>query len=288
MWLVIAQSENIAQVDSEVFRERLKIAAAGPLTTWLDSIGLKDTVYSALSRKSAPGPEVLVRLARASGRSIDWLLGLVDENDPRGVVGPYLRSLGEQAMPNGLGVDSLKGKIIRSPEELARVLGDATVLTTGGDRASYITEDAEFVYVKRYNVRASAGDGQYFTDENVVGRYAYQRDWWERHMPCPARECGIIECDGRSMEPDIFDREPILIHLADKGLNTDAVYVFRLREKLLVKRLQLLPDGMINVISSNKENYPPYQVHQSVFENPYDGAVIARVLGVPGDFRWIK
>lgn len=148
--------------------------------------------------------------------------------------------------------------------------------------------DPEFVYVKRYNVRASGGNGEFICEENAVGRYAYERDWWHRTMPCEPADCAIIYCDGRSMEPDILDGDPIMLTTADRGLRTDAVYVFRLGERLLVKRLQFLPGGKINVISINKEDYPPYQIDQETLESPEQGAVIGKVFGVPGGFRWIK
>lgn len=266
---MVAQSTNIAQVDSELFRERLKIAADGPLTTWLEGLGLKDTVYSALSRKSVPGPEVLVRLSMASWRSIDWLLGLTDITDQ--VRGP------EGAIRK---LDAANGRKAQESDEGRQY--------AAGGRRPYTPDDGEFVFVRRYDLKVSAGEGGYFTDEHVIGRYAYQREWWMRNMEFSAADCAIIECDGRSMEPDIYDREPMLIHLADKGMSADAVYVFRLGSRLLVKRLQVLPDGLINVISTNKENYPPYTISQDVFNDPEAGAIIARVLGVPGDFRWIK
>lgn len=246
----LAQSRSNAQIDTELFRSRLKEVAGGPLNAWLIKIGVRDTVYSALSRESVPGAETLAKIAHASGRSIDWLLGLRDDDSIKGIVG-HLRGVNEPPT------------------------------------APYINED-EFVYVKRYNVRASGGNGEFICEENAVGRYAYERDWWHRTMPCEPADCAIIYCDGRSMEPDILDGDPIMLTTADRGLRTDAVYVFRLGERLLVKRLQFLPGGKINVISSNKEDYPPYQIDQETLESPERGAVIGRVFGVPGGFRWIK
>jgi len=285
---VVAQSDNIAQVDSEAFRDRLKLAAGGPLTTWLDGLGLKDTVYSALSRKSVPGPEVLVRLSRASGRSIDWLLGLVDTSTSSpSLDGPRLPI----ATSKGLR-QALAGKVIRTPEELQSLIGEpgspgATRLSTDSPIPPYIEGDSEFVFVRRYDVRAAGGKGEFISDENVIGRYAYQREWWERNMRTAASKCAIIDYVGDSMEPDLHDGEPLMIDLSDNGMAADAVYVFRLDERLLVKRLQWLPGDLINVHSSNAR-YPAYQVSMEALQSPERGGIIGRVLGVPGEFRWIK
>ena len=258
MCLVIAQSEGNAQIDHEVFRARLKLAAGGPLNAWLDTIGVRNTVYSALSRDAVPGADTLVKISVASGRSIDWLIGLRDDDTTQGVASAYLR----------------------------RAVNQSPSHPSDGDTDSGL--GSEFVYVNRYDVRASGGNGWFTSEENVVGRYAYQRDWWERNIKAAPADCAIIDCDGRSMEPDINDGDPILIHLKDCGLNADAVYVFRLGERLLVKRLQLLPHGKINVISSNKDDYPPYQIDQAALQSPETGSVIARVFGIPGGFRWIR
>ena len=246
------------EIDHHVFHERLKIAAGGPVMAFLDRVGVRSTVNSALQREAVPGASTLAKIAAASGCSIDWLIGIRDDDTTRGVASAYLRNtVGESAAV----------PYLHDPDA---------------------SSGSEFVFVRRYDVRASGGNGHFVSEENVIGRYAYQRDWWERNIKAAPSDCAIIDCDGRSMEPDVNDGDPILINLKDKGLNTDAVYVFRLGERLLVKRLQLLPEGKINVISSNKADYPPYQIEQAMLQSPETGSVIARVLGVPGNFRWIR
>ena len=60
------------------------------------------------------------------------------------------------------------------------------------------------------------------------------------------------------MEGVLNDGDTILIN---HGQTTprDGLYVLRLNENLLVKRLQLIPGGIVNVISAN-EAYPTFEI----------------------------
>ena len=52
------------------------------------------------------------------------------------------------------------------------------------------------------------------------------------------------------------------------------LYVLRLNENLLVKRLQLVPGGVVNVISAN-EAYPTFEIDLNNLTD--DVAIIGRV-----------
>ena len=54
----------------------------------------------------------------------------------------------------------------------------------------------------------------------------------------------------------------------------DGLYVLRLNENLLVKRLQLMPGGVVNVISAN-EAYPTFEIDLNNLTD--DVAIIGRV-----------
>ena len=54
----------------------------------------------------------------------------------------------------------------------------------------------------------------------------------------------------------------------------DGLYVLRINNNLLVKRLQLMPAGMINVISAN-EAYPTFEINLNNMTD--DVAIIGRV-----------
>ena len=131
----------------------------------------------------------------------------------------------------------------------------------------------EFVFVPRYDIQAAAGHGQLVGDEQPMFAMAFRRYWIENYVTSDIKNLSVISVKGDSMEGVLNDGDTILIN---HGQTTprDGLYVLRLNENLLVKRLQLIPGGIVNVISAN-EAYPTFEID---LKNPTDDvAIIGRV-----------
>ena len=131
----------------------------------------------------------------------------------------------------------------------------------------------EFVFVPRYDIQAAAGYGQLVGDEQPMFAMAFRRYWIENYVTRDIKNLSVISVKGDSMEGVLNDGDTILIN---HGQTTprDGLYVLRLNENLLVKRLQLIPGGIVNVISAN-EAYPTFEID---LKNPTDDvAIIGRV-----------
>ncbi|HHX2498647.1 TPA: S24 family peptidase [Neisseria subflava] len=131
----------------------------------------------------------------------------------------------------------------------------------------------EFVFVPRYDIQAAAGHGQLVGDEQPMFAMAFRRYWIENYVTRDIKNLSVISVKGDSMEGVLNDGDTILIN---HGQTTprDGLYVLRLNENLLVKRLQLIPGGIVNVISAN-EAYPTFEID---LKNPTDDvAIIGRV-----------
>ena len=131
----------------------------------------------------------------------------------------------------------------------------------------------EFVFVPRYYIQAAAGHGQLVGDEQPMFAMAFRRYWIENYVTRDIKNLSVISVKGDSMEGVLNDGDTILIN---HGQTTprDGLYVLRLNENLLVKRLQLIPGGIVNVISAN-EAYPTFEID---LKNPTDDvAIIGRV-----------
>ena len=131
----------------------------------------------------------------------------------------------------------------------------------------------EFVFVPRYDIQAAAGHGQLVGDEQPIFAMAFRRYWIENYVTRDIKNLSVISVKGDSMEGVLNDGDTILIN---HGQTTprDGLYVLRLNENLLVKRLQLIPGGIVNVISAN-EAYPTFEID---LKNPTDDvAIIGRV-----------
>jgi phage repressor protein C with HTH and peptisase S24 domain len=81
--------------------------------------------------------------------------------------------------------------------------------------------------------------------------------------------------EGDSMYPTLKNGAMIMVNRNLNGLS-DGIYVMRHDHNLLVKRLQLLPDGIIKVKSDNKM-YEPWEINKKHL-NGTDIELIGRVV----------
>lgn len=107
----------------------------------------------------------------------------------------------------------------------------------------------QFVLVPRYEIEAAAGIGRLVVSEDIADLMAFRREWLRRINVDP-HHLGIITADGTSMEPTIPDGSLMLIDLADRVLRNGHIYVIFRDGSLVVKRVQLLQEG-VALISDN-------------------------------------
>ncbi|ASK27837.1 S24 family peptidase [Neisseria chenwenguii] len=131
----------------------------------------------------------------------------------------------------------------------------------------------DFVFVPRYDIQAAAGHGRLVADEKPVFAMAFRRYWIENYVTRDTKNLSVISVKGDSMEGVLNDGDSILVNHGETTPR-DGLYVLRINENLLVKRLQLMPGGIVNVISAN-EAYPTFEIDLRNLTD--DVAVIGRV-----------
>ncbi len=111
--------------------------------------------------------------------------------------------------------------------------------------------------VPRLEVGASAGGGAFGDGEAPVGAIAFDPAWLKR-LGVPDGAASIIKVQGDSMEPTLFDGDEILVNTANKGeRGGDGIYVIRLDDLLMVKRLIFHRGAKDIAIQSDNIAYPP-------------------------------
>lgn len=138
---------------------------------------------------------------------------------------------------------------------LARYFGvDETVL---GGTPGMVADDG-MIIVPRLDVQASAGPGAFDSEEKRLGRIGFDSAWLRRvglGGGGPGR-LSMIKVDGDSMSPSLSDGDEILVDGEDGAARLrDGIYVLRIEEALVVKRLALGPGGRLSVRSDN-DAYP--------------------------------
>jgi phage repressor protein C with HTH and peptisase S24 domain len=112
---------------------------------------------------------------------------------------------------------------------------------------------SELVSVPRLDVGASAGHGALDTAEARLGRIAFDPQWLRGLGLGDGKALSLIRVQGDSMVPTLSDGDEILVDGADSASRLrDGVYVLRIEDSLVVKRLALSPaGGRVSILSDN-------------------------------------
>ena len=129
------------------------------------------------------------------------------------------------------------------------------------------------VNVPRLTVGASAGPGAIGGDEVASGHIGFDRAWLRRSASTPDA-VSIIQVQGHSMMPTLRPGDDILVDRGDSGIRLrDGIYVLRVDDVLIVKRIVTAPVGGQITIRSDNPDYPDWEN-----VDPAGVTVIGRVI----------
>lgn len=115
------------------------------------------------------------------------------------------------------------------------------------------------VPVKRTPVRASAGPGALVSEEMGRPYFAFDERWLKALTGSPSDKLSIIRVEGDSMAPTLNPGDDILVDLGDREERLrDGIYVLRIDEALVVKRIALHPVGRGVTVQSDNPAYPDW------------------------------
>ena len=150
--------------------------------------------------------------------------------------------------------------------------------------------DDEFDLVPMAETKLNAGGGSVVISENFKESYAFRKDWISR-IATSRNNIYLMQVEGDSMEPLIADGDTVMIDAGRKTIHTGRIYALGVSDAIMVKRLELLPDGQIRIISVNPA-YSPYiigctpaetsPIHHTPLNNcipQKDQAATPRILG---------
>ena len=152
-----------------------------------------------------------------------------------------------------------QGVIRRSHESIKSQLEEAK-----GTRLGDI-DKSEFALVPFYDVGVSAGHGAYIEQEPVKAQIAFRRDWLSQNG-FNVHNLMSLTARGDSMEPAIGDGDLLLVDTSQRDVVEDGIYILKMNNRLLAKRLQRLFDGTIVIKSDNpayeRQVVPPSAANQ--------------------------
>jgi phage repressor protein C with HTH and peptisase S24 domain len=196
----------------------------------------------------------LLELASGRGVSLSALSRMIGKN------ASYLQQFVRKGSPRKL-EELDRGKLARffGVEEVE--LGRSKDISSAGD--------AEWVAIPRLVIGASAGAGAVTAEEEVFDSIRFSPEWL-RGMALRHETLSAIAVIGDSMEPTLRDGDEILVDRHVPRLR-DGIYVVRLGDNLLVKRIEVGPAGRVTLLSDN-------HAYRPIDCDPDELAVIGRVV----------
>ena len=115
------------------------------------------------------------------------------------------------------------------------------------------------VSINRHPVGVSAGPGAIAGHELGKPYFGFDERWLKVLTATPASKLSIVRVEGDSMSPTLNDGDDILVDLGDAIERLrDGIYVLRIDESLIVKRLALNPVGRRVTVQSDNPAYPDW------------------------------
>jgi hypothetical protein len=161
----------------------------------------------------------------------------------------YIQQFVRRGVPRRLGEDE-RGK-------LARYFGISESLLGGPAESS--AGPIGLLSVKRHPVTVSAGPGAIVTEELGKPYFAFDERWLKQLTASGPSNLSIVRVEGDSMTPTLNAGDDILVDLADAGDRLrDGIYVLRIDDALVVKRIALNPVGKRVTVQSDNPAYPDW------------------------------
>lgn len=95
----------------------------------------------------------------------------------------------------------------------------------------------EYALVPRYDIQVSAGPGALVDQEEEVGYYPFKREWLRREGLSP-KDLALVTVKGDSMAPTLSEGDMLLVDRSEHQVRRDSIYVLRINDDVIAKRLQ--------------------------------------------------
>jgi hypothetical protein len=186
---------------------------------------------------------VLERLCAERGEDFAGLSRMLGRNQA------YIQQFVRRGVPKRLGEDERR--------KLARYFGVSESLLGGpAEEAGSI---GGLLTVKRHPVMVSAGPGAIVAQESGKPYFAFEERWLKTLTASPTDNLSIVRVEGDSMAPTLNAGDDILVDLGDAGDRLrDGIYVLRIDDALVVKRIALNPVGRRLTVQSDNPAYPDW------------------------------
>ncbi len=142
-----------------------------------------------------------------------------------------------------------------------------------GQSAAMLLEETEKFFRVRYfaNIRASAGGGAEIFDESYES-ITLDETVMRNMVGMGNTDLEAIHINGESMEPTLQDGSIVFVDRTQTDIEKDGIFIAATTAGLFVKRIRQRADGMVELISDNR-NYSPEILA------PEEVSIVGKVVG---------
>lgn len=203
----------------------------------MDSTAIRQRLDALIASRG----EDYASLSRLLGRNASYIQQFIKRGVPR-----RLSESDRRILASHFGIAE---HLLGGPAEGARPLFNRPGLARAAD---------DYVLIPQYQVRASAGPGSLPETESPSASIAFQAGFIRDLSASPADSLAILTVDGDSMFPTLANGDQILVDIADRTAARDGIYVLRVDDAVMVKRLSLNPATRRLTIQSDNDAYPSW------------------------------
>jgi phage repressor protein C with HTH and peptisase S24 domain len=171
-------------------------------------------------------------------------------------------------------LESGRAKGTKHTAKFARALGqDPLWLETGdgrmreaakakrqsrGDLPEALPELAGYERIPLFDLRTASGPDAVTDTANAIGFELFAGAWLRQLTPSPFSQLAAVLVSGDAMAPALAHGDRALIDTAQLNLRREGIYVLRLDDTLLVRRVTMHPATKRATITADNTNYQPY------------------------------
>ncbi|WP_198314584.1 helix-turn-helix transcriptional regulator [Chitinibacter sp. GC72] len=223
----------------------------------------EDMLYRYIRGSSKPPLEAMVNLAKAAKIQLDWL-ATGEGQMFKGNLTPEIKSAARQLLREEPRTSSVSSPILASAPAVATFWPNPDgepQLNAWQNWAAGIDTSLFVPVIYAPKLCAAAGNGLVnYMDEQETEALMFKASFL-RYMGVQPHQVFCMRVKGESMEPSLKDGCIVLVDTAQRRV-AEGVFVLRMNDELLVKRLQPLPGGVVRVMSDNPA-YASFEINLS-------------------------
>ena len=127
------------------------------------------------------------------------------------------------------------------------------------DAMEAVVEVANFERIPVFDLKAGRGRDPLGDIDNAVSFSMFRTLWLKALTATPVSQLAVVQMSGDAMEPTIANGDQVLVDTAQANLRREGIYVLRLDDTLLVRRVTMHPATRKVTVASDNARYKPYE-----------------------------